>query len=69
MPVISLLNLIAHANMSLTHKQDEGAGNAEASVGVFPQGGSLQAVERWAACVSTTEVAAGELVLHCLFKS
>lgn len=43
---ISLLNLIAHANMNLTQKKDEWAGNAEARMGVFLQGGSLQVVGR-----------------------
>ncbi|EGW13876.1 hypothetical protein I79_021913 [Cricetulus griseus] len=32
--------------MSLTQK-DEWAGSAENHMGVFPQGGSLQAEERW----------------------
>lgn len=41
--------MIVHANMSLTPK-DEWAGNAEDHTGVLPQGGSLQAVERWADC-------------------
>lgn len=41
--------MIAHANMRLTQK-DEWAGNAEDHMGVFPQGGSPQAVERWTDC-------------------
>lgn len=41
--------MIVHANMSLTQK-DDWAGKAEDHMGVMPQGGSLQAVERWADC-------------------
>lgn len=42
--------MIARANMNLAQKKDEWTGNAEAHMGVFPQGGSLQAVERWTDC-------------------